>query len=125
MCIPTIECLACLFPFQGHNIKLGGSWERTKLASSLKMGWACIEVKPHEVNLNQLTGNVPNTQKVMLQPFESRVVSRTMRGPIRSARISKRVNVLTEMTPTHINEESWFAYTYVSCGSSWAQVIKN
>ena len=58
----------------------------------------------------------------MLQPFESRVISGTMKGPIRTAGISKRVNVLTEPTDIQISEGSHFnavpAYTYVSLGSS-------
>ena len=53
-----------------------------------------------------------------------------MRRPIRAAGISKRVNVLTEPMQTQINEESKLsaipAYTYVSPGSCWVQVmIKN
>ena len=35
------------------------------------MGQACAEIQPDEVDLNQLIGSVVNTQKVMLQPFES------------------------------------------------------
>ena len=52
-----------------------------------------------------------------------------MRGPIRAAGISKRVNVLTEPTKAQINEESRFsavpAYTYVSPSSSQVQVMIN
>ena len=49
------------------------------------------------------------------------------KGPIRTAGISKRVNVLTEPTDTQINKGSNFsavpAYTYVSPGSSRARVM--
>ena len=53
-----------------------------------------------------------------------------MRGPIRAAGISKRVNMLPELTETQVNEESRFGavpvYTYISPGSSQVQVmIKN
>ena len=82
------------------------------------MGRTCVEVESPEIDLNLLTGNVINTQKVMLQPFESRVISRTMKGSIRTVGISKRVNVLTEPMETQINEDSCFsavpAYTYVT-----------
>ena len=60
------------------------------------MGRACAEIKSNEIDLSQLMGNIINTQKVLLQPFESRVISRMMKGPIRATGISKRVNVLTE-----------------------------
>ena len=74
-----------------------------------------------------MIGSVVNKQKVTLQPFESRVISRTTKGPIRSAGVSKRVNVLTEPTDTQINEGSCFStvlsYTYVSPGSSRAKVM--
>ena len=56
---------------QNPSVQLGDSWEQAKLTSSLKMGQACTEIEPSKVNLSQLTGNVTNTQKVMLQPFES------------------------------------------------------
>ena len=72
-------------------------------------------------------GNIINTQKVLLQPFESRVISGMMKGPIRATRISKRVNVLTEPMGIQIDEGSHYsavpAYTYVSPGSSRAQVM--
>ena len=107
---------------QNPTARLGDSWEQTKLATSLKMGRACAEIEPNEIDLSQLTGNIINTQKVMLQPFESRVISRTMKGPIQAAGISKRVNVLTKPTCIQIDEGSHFsavpAYTYVSPGSS-------
>ena len=112
---------------QNPTKKLGDSWERAKLASSLKMGRASAEVETQEIDLNLLTGNVINTQKVTLQPFESRVISRTMKGSIRTAGISKRVNVLTEPTEAQTSENSCMsavpAYTYVSPGSSRAQVM--
>ena len=86
------------------------------------MGRACAEIESNEIDLSQLTGNIINTQKVILQPFESRVISRTMKGPIWATRISKRVNVLTEPTCTQIDKGSHYsampAYTYVSPGSS-------
>ena len=77
-----------------------------------------------------MIGSVVNTQKVTLQPFESQVISGTTKGPIRTAGISKRVNVLTEPTDTQINEGSHFSavpsYTYVSPGSSRAKfMLKN
>ena len=75
---------------QNPTVQLGDSWERAKLTSSLKMGRACVEIQPDEVDLNQLIGSVVNTQKVMLQPFESRVISGTTKGPIRTAGISKQ-----------------------------------
>ena len=88
------------------------------------MGRACAEIKSNEIDLSQLTGNIINTQKVILQLFESRVISRTMKGPIQAAGISKSVNVLTEPTCTQIDEGSRYsavpAYTYVSPGSSQA-----
>ena len=56
---------------QNPTVQLGDSWERAKLASSLKMGRACAEIQPDEIDLNQLTGSIVNTQKVTLQPFES------------------------------------------------------
>ena len=91
------------------------------------MGRACAEIQPDEVDLSQLIGSVVNMQKVMLHPFESRVISGTTKGPIRSAGISKRVNVLTEPTDTQINEGSRFStvpsYTYMSPGSSRAKVM--
>ena len=66
-------------------------------------------------------------QKVMLQPFESRVISGTTKRPIRTAGISKWVNVLTEPTDAQINEGSHFSavlsYTYMSPGSSRAKVM--
>ena len=75
-----------------------------------------------EIDLRQLTGNIINTQKVILQPFESQVISGMMKGPIRAARISKRVNVLTKPTCTQIDKGSRYsampAYTYVSPGLS-------
>ena len=50
-----------------------------------------------------------------------------MKGSIRTARISKRVNVLTEPMEPEINESSHFsavpAYTYASPGSSQAYVM--
>ena len=67
-------------------------------------------------------GNIINTQKVILQPFESRVISGMMKGPIWAAGISKRVNVLTKPTRIQIDEGSHFsavpAYMYVSPGLS-------
>ena len=91
------------------------------------MGRACAEVQPDEVDLNLLIGSIVNTQKVMLQPFESRVISGTTKGPVRTAGISKRVNVLTEPTDTQINEGGRFStvpsYTYVSPGSSRAKIM--
>ena len=112
---------------QNPTVWLGDSWERAKLTSSLKMGQACAEVQPDEVDLNQLTGNIINMQKVTLQLFESRVISGTAKGPIRTAGISKWVNVLTEPTGTQINEGSCFSavpsYTYVLPGSSRAKVV--
>ena len=73
-----------------------------------------------EIDLSQLTGNIINTQKVILQPFESQVISGTMKGPIRATGISKRVNVLTELTCTQIDEGIRYsampAYMYVSPG---------
>ena len=94
------------------------------------MGQACAEVEPHEIELNQLKGNVTNTQKVTLQLFKSRVISGMMKRLVRLAGISKRVNVLTEPTQTQIHKGSQIcavpAYTYISPGSSRAQVmIKN
>ena len=112
---------------QSPTAQLGDSWERAKLATSLKMGRACAEIELNEIDLSQLTGNIINTQKVLLQPFESRVISRTMKGPIRAAGISKRVNVLTKPMCIQINEGSHYsavpAYTYVSPGSSRARVM--
>ena len=91
------------------------------------MGRACAEIQPDEVDLSQLIGSVVNTRKVTLQPFESRVISGTTKGPIRSAGISKQVNVLTEPTDTQVNEGSRFSavlsYTYVSPGSRRAKVM--
>ena len=91
------------------------------------MGRACAEIQPDEVDLDQLTGSIVSMQKVILQPFESRVISGTTKGPIRTAGISKRVNVLTEPTNTQINEGSHFSavpsYTYVSPGSSRAKIM--
>ena len=91
------------------------------------MGRAGAEVETQEIDLNLLTGNVINTQKVTLQPFKSRVISRTMKGSIRTAGISKRVNVLTEPTEAQTSENSCMsavpAYTYVSPWSSRAQVM--
>ena len=88
------------------------------------MGQACAEIESNEIDLSQLTGNIINTQKILLQPFESRVISRMMKGPIQAAGISKRVNVLTEPTCIQIDEGSRYsampAYTYVSPGSSRA-----
>ena len=50
-----------------------------------------------------------------------------MKGPIWAARISKRVNVLTEPTCTQIDEGSCYsampAYMYVSPGLSRARVM--
>ena len=67
-------------------------------------------------------GNIINTQKVILQPFESRVISGMMKGPIWATGISKIVNVLTEHTCTQIDEGSHYsavpAYTYLSSGLS-------
>ena len=109
---------------QNPTAILGDSWERAKLASSLKMGQAFAEVESPEIDLDSLTGNVVSTQKVVLQPFESRVISGTMKGSIRTAGIFKRVNVLTEPTETQMQGESRFsavpAYMYVS---SQAQVM--
>ena len=94
---------------QNPTVQLRDSWERARLASSLKMGRACAEIQPDEVDLSQLIGSVVNKQKVTLQPFESQVISGTTKGPIRTAGISKRVNVLTERTATQINEGSHFS----------------
>ena len=96
----------------------------------MKIGRACAEIQPDEVDLDQLTGSIVNTQKVILQPFKSRVISGTTKGPIRTAGISKRVNVLTEPTDTQISEGSHFSavpsYTYMSPGSSRAKItLKN
>ena len=115
---------------QDPTIKLGDSWERARLASSLKMGWAHAELNWGEVDLDQWVGNVINTQKTTLEPFVSCIISGTMRGPIRMAGISKRVNVLTEPTEAQLAEGSWFSavpsYTYVSPSSCRVQVmIKN
>ena len=108
---------------QSPTARLGDSWERAKLATSLKMGRACAEIKLNEIDLSQLMGNIINTQKVLLQPFESRV----MKGPIQTAGISKRVNVLTEPMCIQIDEGSRYsampAYTYVSPVSSRARVM--
>ena len=60
---------------QNPTAKLGDSWERAKLDSSLRMGQACAEVESPEIDLNLLTWNVINTQKIMLKPSESRVIS--------------------------------------------------
>ena len=91
------------------------------------MGPACVEIELNKIDLSQLMGNVINTQKVMLQPFKSQVISGMMKGPIRTVGISKRVNVLTEPTDTQINKGSHFstvpAYTYASPGLSRAQVM--
>ena len=115
---------------QNPTTILGDSWERAKLALSLKMGQAYAEIESPEIDLNSLTGNVISTQKVTLQPFESRVISSTMKGFIMTAGIFKQVNVLTKPTEAQIQGESRFsavpAYTYVSPGSSRAQVmVKN
>ena len=74
---------------QNPTMKLGDSWERSKLASSLKMGRACMEIESPEIDLNSLTGNVVSTQKVTLQPFESWIISGMMMESIRTASISK------------------------------------
>ena len=91
------------------------------------MGRACAEIEPNEIDLSQLTENIINTKKVILQPFESRVISGMMKGPIRAAGISKRVNVLTKPMCTQIDKGSHYsavpAYTYVSPGSSRARVM--
>ena len=112
---------------QNPTAILGDSWEWAKLALSLKMGQAFAEVESPEIDLDSLTGNIVNTQKIVLQPFESRVMSGMMKGPIRTASIFKRVNVLTEPTETQMQGKSCFsavpAYTYVSPGSSRAQVM--
>ena len=74
-----------------------------------------------------MIGSVVNTQKVTLQPFESRVISGTTKRPIRTAGISKWVNVLTEPTDTQIKEGSHFSavpsYTFVSPGSRQTKVM--
>ena len=107
---------------QNPTAQLGDSWEWAKLASSLKMGRAYAEVEPNEIDLNLLMGHVLNTQKITLQPFESQVISGTMRVPIRTAGISKRVNVLTKPMEIQMNDGSRFsamlAYTYVQLGLS-------
>ena len=86
------------------------------------MGRACAEIESNEIDLSQLTGNIINTQKVLLQLFESQVISGMMKGPIRAAGISQRVNVLTELMCTQIDEGSSYsavpAYMYVSPGLS-------
>ena len=74
---------------QNPTMILGDSWVRAKLASSLKMGQACVEIESPEIDLNSLTGNVFSTQKITLQPFESQVISSMMKGSIRMASISK------------------------------------
>ena len=77
--------------------------------------------------MSQLPGNIINTQKVILQPFESQVISRMMKGPIWAAGISKRVNVLTKPRCTQIDKGSHYsavpAYMYVSPGSRRARVM--
>ena len=112
---------------QNPTVQLGDPCERAKLTSSLKMGRACAEIQPNEVDLNQVTGSVVNMQKVTLQPFKSRVISGTTRVPVRSAGISKRVNVLTEPTDTQIKEGSCFStvpsYTYMSPGLSRVKIM--
>ena len=55
---------------QNPSVKLGDSWERAKLASPLKMGQAYAKIDQVEVDINQLVGNVTNTQKITLQLFE-------------------------------------------------------
>ena len=91
------------------------------------MGRTCAEIESNEIDLSQLTGNIINTQKVILQPFESQVISRMMKGPIQATGISKRVNVLTEPTCTQIDEGSHYsavsAYMYVLPGSNQARVM--
>ena len=115
---------------QNPTAILGDSWERAKLASSLKMGRAFAEAEAPEIDLDSLMGNIINMQKIELQPFKSRVISGTMKGPIREAGIFKRVNVLTEPTEAQMQGKSCFsavpAYTYISPGLSRAQaVLKN
>ena len=84
------------------------------------MGRACAEIELNEIDLSQLMGNIINTQKVILQPFES-YIQNNERAYL-GRRISKRVNVLTKPTCTQIDEGSHYsampAYMYVSPGLS-------
>ena len=57
----------------------------------LENGASMCGIEPNEIDLSQLTGNVINTQKVVLQPFKSQVISRMMKGPIRTPEYLKEL----------------------------------
>ena len=128
----TIHIDMVLRALKGNNShEVSEGWKRAQLAATLKLGQAQVEVGGDEgINLDDLVGSVTTTKKVKLAPFEGRTISGVLRGPIRGAGISKRVNVLSEPSAEQLKESARFstvpAYTYASPGSTRVQVmIKN
>ena len=128
----TIHIDMVLKALQGTSSReISEGWKRAQLTATLKLGQAQTEIGEGKgINLDDLVGSVTMTQKVKLAPFEGRIISGVMKGPIHGVGISKRVNVLSEPSAEQLKEGAVFgavpAYTYASPGSTRIQVmIKN
>ena len=88
--------------------KLSRRWERAKMATALRMNSMVVDESSAEnsFKLDEISGSVHTTQKLMLGPFENATVTGILKGPVKSSAYHKRVNVSIEPVEAHKEGEN-------------------
>ena len=109
--------------------RLNRQWRRAEFSTRLGSHQTqATDSEPSDsIDLEHVTGTVLLSDKQVLRPFETIVISGIMKGPVRHLGISKRVNVLTEPVEKQLREGSVVSavpcYTYLTPGSGRVKVM--
>ena len=98
------------------------------MATALRMNSMIVDKESFK--LDEISGSVHTTQKLMLGPFENATVTGILKGPVKSSAYHKRVNFSIEPLEAHKEGEHNYCavpgYAFLKPGSDRVKVmIKN